>query len=378
MIVGINALRARSGGSVTHLIEVLSNYDWNFNSDIEVHVWTYKKLVEKLPKHKNLKYHSYDFFDKSVLIQLIWEILFFSSELKKYKCGILLNIDAGKLSRYSKMVTMSRDMLSYEPGELSRFRLSKAKIRLILLKFVQNNALKASNGVIFLTHYASEIIQKSTGKLLDVAYIPHGVSRDFDNESKENIIDVEGTVKCLYVSNIAPYKHHWNVVRAVKLLRDRGYKINLTITGGGHVDSINHSQKKLDIAIEECDPELRFINLLGFICHTDLPDLLKSTDIFIFASSCENMPNTLVEAMKSKLPIACSNRGPMPEILGEGGVYFNPESYTSIADSIEEYLRNPSQLYLKAKMAYELSLKYTWNECATKTFNYLRYIYIKP
>ena len=35
------------------------------------------------------------------------------------------------------------------------------------------------------------------------------------------------------------------------------------------------------------------------------------------------MPNTLVEAMASGLPIACSDRGPMPEVLGDGGVLFD-------------------------------------------------------
>jgi len=44
--------------------------------------------------------------------------------------------------------------------------------------------------------------------------------------------------------------------------------------------------------------------------------------------------NILVEAMASGLPIACSNRGPMPEVLGDAGVYFDPEDPHDIARAL--------------------------------------------
>ena len=80
---------------------------------------------------------------------------------------------------------------------------------------------------------------------------------------------------------------------------------------------------------------------LGFVPHDDLPSLLAGADLFVFASSCENMPNTLVEAMAIGLPIACSDRGPMPEVLRDGGVYFDPENPESIAAAIETLIRDP-------------------------------------
>ena len=36
------------------------------------------------------------------------------------------------------------------------------------------------------------------------------------------------------------------------------------------------------------------------------------------------MPNILLESKPGK-PIAC-NKGPMPEFLNEGGIYFNPDN----------------------------------------------------
>ena len=42
--------------------------------------------------------------------------------------------------------------------------------------------------------------------------------------------------------------------------------------------------------------------------------------------------------MASGLPIACSNVGSMPEILQDGGVYFNPIDVESIEKALEKLI----------------------------------------
>jgi len=378
MIIGINASRARSGGAISHLIGIISEMDWDVNSDIQIHVWTHKQLYDKLPSHPQIKLHSSKVFEDSIIKQLFWEKFILPKNLKKYNCNILLNVDAGSLARYPKMVTMSRDMLSYEPGEMERFPFSIEKIRLIILKYIQNASLRASNGVIFLTNYAGKVIQQSCGKLSNVAYVPHGVGKEFSFAKKTEQVNLilKNPVNVLYVSNIAPYKHQWNVVRGISQLRKRGYDVRLTLTGGGNIDALTGSQKKLDDALQECDPFGSFVYILGYVSQSELPRILSSADIFVFASSCENMPNTLIEAMSIGLPIACSDRGPMPEVLKNAGVYFNPDSPLSIANAIELYLKDEVLLVNNAKKANQLSETYSWARCSNETFTFLREVNI--
>ena len=99
--------------------------------------------------------------------------------------------------------------------------------------------------------------------------------------------------------------------------------------------------------------------------------MLARADIFVFASSCENMPNTLLEAMASGLPIACSSRGPMPEVLQEGGAYFDPEDAGSVAQAIEKLLLDADFRRAAAARASALSEQYSWERCARETWNYL-------
>jgi len=83
------------------------------------------------------------------------------------------------------------------------------------------------------------------------------------------------------------------------------------------------------------------------------------------------MPNILLEIMGAGLPIACSNREPMPEILGEGGEYFNPEEKDSIYNAIIRLINSPSTRAKKAEIAFNMSEKYSWDKCSNQTFKFL-------
>lgn len=267
---------------------------------------------------------------------------------------------------------MSRDMLSYEPGEIERYGLSKARLRLILLRHMQNQSMRKSDGVIFLTNHAAKTIQSSCGKLQRVALIPHGVGAEFRRQDPANDWPAHGErpIRCLYVSNAAPYKHQWHVVRAIAALRGKGHALKLVLAGGG----TGPAKQRLDEEIAISDPDRRFVELMDFVPPKLLPELLASADVFIFASSCENMPNTLVEAMAVGLPVACSNRGPMPEVLADGGVYFDPENHESIAAAVEKVILNAELRVSIAKRAKTLSGQYSWARCGRETWDFLRSI----
>ena len=375
MRLAINASRARSGGGKSHLVGVLSSinpYSHGFN---EIHVWSYRELLSLLPKKSWLIKHTIKVSNQSIIKQIFWEYFFLPDEIKKSKCNILINVDAGTVCKFKPSVTMSRDMLSYEKEEMYRYGFSRSLLRLLIIKYVQNKSLLNASGTIFLTNYAKKIIQKSTGNLKKSVIIPHGVSDKFrvknplNNWPKDN----KGPIRCLYVSNIAPYKHQWHVVRAVKILRDNGFNLELNLIGG--VNNLDKPSKiRLNNEIDLSDPDHFFVKNIGFIEQKKLPSILKKSDLFIFASSCENMPNSLIEAMASGLPIACSNRGPMPEVLKKGGLYFDPEKPLSIANTLKKLIQNDIIRKKLAKSATIISRNYSWKRCGNETLNFLKKI----
>jgi len=99
--------------------------------------------------------------------------------------------------------------------------------------------------------------------------------------------------------------------------------------------------------------------------------MYKDSDLFIFASTCENMPNILIEAMTAGLPIVCSDKQPMPEFLKDGAMYFDAKNSNSIENAIESMIRNIEQRKELAEKSKSYSTKFSWEKCANETFNFI-------
>lgn len=370
MKLGINASRARSGGAKAHLIGILKDGNPLAHGFTQVHVWSYRELLDALPEFPWLVKHCPQATERSIMQQLWWERFSLPRELADNNCSILFNVDAGTICQFHPNVTMSQDMLSYEPREINRYGWSKARLRLLILWWVQNASLRRADGAIFLTQYAAQVIQGFCGPCRAIALIPHGIGDAFRGiVHQQNWPDHgERAIECLYVSNAAPYKHQWHVVGAVELLRKQGYAIQLTLVGGGG----GPAQKRLMRQIQTSDPKHEFVRQLPFVPQQELPNYLSRSDLFVFASSCENMPNTLLEAMAAGLPIVCSDRGPMPEVLADAGTYFDPEDPRSIATAIARMIKDDYLRTRCATLAKEYSAHYSWRRCADETFSFIK------
>ena len=369
MIIGIDASRNRSGGTFAHMVGLISELDAESHGINKIHVWSHKNLLDEIPDKPWLVKHNPKFLEKNIFMQLIWQRFLFKKELKQNKCMLVFNTTASSIGTFKPNVTLSQDMLPFEPGEMERYKFGLGRLRLFFLKILYVRALRFSSAVIFLTHYASHMIQKVTGPIKNSEIIPHGVNDSFRNikiqrEWKKGSIK---EIKCVYISSTAPYKHQWNVVRAIKLLREKDYPLTLTLVGGGS----GFAQKRLEDEIKLSDPNGTFVTQYSFIHIDNIPMVLSESDLFVFASSCENMPVTLIEGMASGLPIACSDRGPMPEVLGDGGVYFNPEEPVSIADAIKRLIEDEELRLRGIKISKQISNKYLWKMNSKKTFNFL-------
>jgi glycosyltransferase involved in cell wall biosynthesis len=161
----------------------------------------------------------------------------------------------------------------------------------------------------------------------------------------------------LYVSPLKGYKHQVEVVHALSILRKRtGRHLNLVLIGAGE-----HSYEQ---RIRHAVSELRLqesVELTGHLPHDEIPRRFPGALAFVFASSCENCPNTLLEAMASGLPTVCSNVAPMPEFAGDSALYFDPANPQSIADAIMPLMDNPALRVQLSQRAQSKVKDRTWD-----------------
>jgi glycosyltransferase involved in cell wall biosynthesis len=177
----------------------------------------------------------------------------------------------------------------------------------------------------------------------------------------------ERPFRWLYVSIINWYKHQATVVEAVARLRRDGLPLQVDFVGPAYSPAL----KSLAKTIRHLDPVGSFLKYHPTASGVVLERWYHQAHGFIFASSCENMPIILLEAMAAALPIACSRVPPMPEILRDAGGYFDPQNPVELANLLLRFMKDPQWRATCAHRAFAWSQEYTWEKCARATFDFV-------
>jgi Glycosyltransferase len=267
---------------------------------------------------------------------------------------------------------MFQNMLPFDSVEAARYGTSWMRLRLMILRSIQMSTFTSANGVIFLSEQARERLMQTAVKLRGRnTVIPHGVEPRFMMPPRPQkalaYYSMFRPFRLLYVSIVDVYKHQWKVAEAVARLRRRGYPVQMDLVGSSYAPAL----RRLNRTLQRVDRGSAFIRYRGSYPHSDLGEIYHDSDAFVFASSCENMPNILLEAMASALPIASSNRDPMPSVLGNAAFYFNPESVSETENAIETMLMDVDGRQRSAQQAYDAAQKYSWRTCTDQIFQFL-------
>ena len=372
MLLGIEAANLRAGGGLTHLTELLRSVEPAERDFTQVIVWGGRTTLRDLPERPWLVKSSPQGLDSSAVARAWWQRRGVAAAARAAGCDVLFVPGGSYAGNFRPFVTMSRNMQPFEPRELRRHGWSPMALRLHLLRRVQADAFRRADGLIFLTHYARDVISALVKPLPEMtAIIPHGVDTRFLQPPRPQLpLAHYGNgrpFRILYVSIINLYKHQWHVAEAVARLRSEGLPVTLDLVGPAYRPAL----ARLNATLLHVDPGAQYIRYRGAMERTALPAQYADADLCLFASSCENMPNILLEGMASGLPVACSRRGPMPEVLGPAGVYFDPEDPLDIAAAVRTLVQSAE---LRGKLASESFARaqgYSWNRCASETFEFL-------
>lgn len=372
MIIGIDASNIRSGGGLTHLIALLSYAKPTEHGISKIVVWSSAKTASALPDRPYLTKINPKVLNRGGLRRALWRIFSLSKEARSLCCDVLFVPGGSYIGTFAPVVVMSQNLLPFEWSEMIRYGWSLTTMKLLMLRIVQTHSFQKAEGVIFLTKYAEEKVQAVTGTLkASTIIVPHGISERFFINPKPQILISEYTnakpFRLLYVSIIDQYKHQCNVVEAVYNLRIRGFPVSLDLVGPAYPPSL----AKLEKTIACLDPENSWVHYCKAISHDSLHHIYKNADLGVFASTCENLPIILLENMAAGLPVACSDRGPMREILGNAGMYFDPEKPQEISRVIENLLCSSETRASKAAQSYARCNHYTWERCSNTTFSFI-------
>ena len=366
MKVTIDASNLLAGGGLVHLQNLLLLANPQVHGFQKIIVYGGQNLLESFPKKDFLELREIQ-LNRSYIYRLQWQENKLQKLAKQKKA--LIFVPGGLfLGKYSPFVTMFQNMQVFETLERNREGWTKEWFRLFLLKVGQGRTFRKSAGLICLSEYSRNYLQQFYPQLLndvETRLIPHGVIQHDQNPRDYRFKD---KIRLLYVSTVKKYKHQWHLIESVAELLKQSYPLELHLIGSGDPSAI----KRMSDTIQKHTSLGKFVYCHGGLTHKETLDWFDRADLFAYPSSCENLPIILLEAMSSGLPIACSDRGPMPEVLRDAGKYFNPEQPDSIAASLKLLLDDESLRQKLGSKAQMLSQNYSWERCANDTFSFLQ------
>ena len=198
------------------------------------------------------------------------------------------------------------------------------------------------------------LVRAYPDKMLKWGYFP--MTKHLD---KEKLLQKhkEGVVSLMWAGRFIDWKHPELPVLLAEYLKKKGYKMHLSMVGGGDMEAEIRrmiSDKKLE----------KEVSLCGYLQPEQVRKMMEKTEVYLFTSDYkEGWGAVLNEAMNSGCAVLASHAiGAVPFLLrhGENGVVFESGNLKDMEEKAEMLLKSAEKRKRLGSAAYETILQ-EWN-----------------
>ena len=364
MKIVINALSARQGGGQTYLKNLLAHLP----EQPDLNILVYAPASLRVPDDPRIRRAATAWPTQNPLLRSLWEKLVLPRILERERADLLFcpgGLISTRAPAHCRTATMFRNMEPFDERARRAVPFGLQRLRNWMLEHLMLASMSKADLTIFISDFARLVIEGRV-RVRAAQTIPHGISSAFRTHGQA--LARPGRLPpgkyLLYVSKFCSYKHHTEVVQGFALLsRELQQQYNLVLVGETDHPSAAQIATTKD---RMCAPGS--VQLLGAVPYPDLPAFYHHAEAILFASSCENCPNILLEGLASGRPVLSSNVMPMPEFGGPGIEYFSPFDPGDIARALRQVLTNPRRAREVAASALAESRRFDWADSATRTW----------
>ena len=265
-----------------------------------------------------------------------------------------------------KSITTIHDVTPYFfPGHKMKSHWRRIGFRLVFYASVK----KAKSIIAVSESTKSDIIRYFKIKPEKIKVIYEGADEQFRLIEDRSIIEKlkkKYDLEKPFLFYTGVWRNHKNLVgliKAFKIVKEK-YRLDINLVLGGKEDpyypEVRETWEKLDLEKD--------IIPVGFIDQAELPIFYNAAKAFIIPSFYEGFGLIGLEAMSCGAPVISSDRTSLPEILGNGAIYFDPTQPEDIAEKIH-LVFSEKNLYNELKRNGFLQVKkYSWNKMGKETF----------
>jgi len=182
----------------------------------------------------------------------------------------------------------------------------------------------------------------------------------------------------LYVAKMAPHKNQLILLKAFKILIEKGYDINLVLVGPKRA---GFTSAKVSEYYKECRDFINTNNLSKSVIfkedvsQEDLIGIYQNAEVFVHPSIEEGFGLVLLEAMSCGLSCVVNNIKPLTEVIGDAGILSDGNDPKRLAEDIEKLINDENLRMILGKKARERAEKlFSWNIIGEQIDSVLSYI----
>lgn len=236
-------------------------------------------------------------------------------------------IPACLLSGRRPPVILSKRMGSYirKRDPLHRFTLTRVAAVLAVSEVIRRNVIDTTPVPADRVHTLHDAVDAS---LFAPGATEPALRRELGIPAGHPVIGIVG--------RFSPGKGHEDLLRAVRILLDRGRSMTLLVVG-----EASYGEEEVGRTLRALAGELGLDDVVrwtGF--RTDVPAVMASLDILAFPSHAESFGVVLIEGMAAGRPVVSTNCDGVVDIVvdGETGIFVPPRTPQALADALDRLL----------------------------------------
>lgn len=177
----------------------------------------------------------------------------------------------------------------------------------------------------------------------------------------------------LYVGGISPHKNLGTLVEAHRALVESPATadVRLVLVGDYRGDAFHSDYPRLTAQIDRLGLADRVV-FTGYVPDPDLVHLYNAAALHAFPSLEEGFGLPAVEAMQCGAPVVASDRGSLPEIVGDAGRLFDPTDAEALRRTLAEVLEGDGVADRMRRCGLARARQFTWEEAARRTVDVLQ------
>ncbi|MEC4888438.1 MAG: glycosyltransferase family 1 protein [Nitrospira sp.] len=276
------------------------------------------------------------------------------------------------LNRCKVIVTIHDMIADHHPERVFPNRKS-----LLFWKLKQKIALWQSDRILTVSHHAKL-------QIVDYCRIPAALvetTTEGPNDAFVRLPSLDGAATILrtyglqsdepfliYVGGISPHKNLGVLVEAFhQLLADARFTQHKLVLVGDYKGDVFFSHyAALQAKIDQLDLADRVL-FTGYVPDSELVVLYNLAQALVLPSLEEGFGLPAVEAMACGTPVIASDRGSLPEVVGEAGVFFDPGRPDQLLAHLRDVLGSDSARDRMSRAGLERSKLFTWELAAQST-----------